>query len=556
LKFEELSLDPKLADNISKMGFADCTPIQEQSIPTILEGKDLAGLAQTGTGKTGAFLIPLIERILRTESDDKTRAFENWQKRHCVLVLVPTRELAEQVKEACEMLIAGTDLTCVSVYGGTAYDKQKSALKNGVEFVIATPGRLIDLYKDNSFDPGQVRAIVFDEADRMFDMGFKDDMKFILRRVPKDRQFLVYSATLNFEVLNTAYQFGAEPVEVSISRDQAKAENVKDYIYHVGQDEKAQFLLSVIKKYKPNQAIIFSNFKHSVERLAVFLSRNDCPALGISSLLSQAQRNRVMEQFRTENKMNILTATDVAARGLDILGVDLVINYDLPDDAENYVHRIGRTGRANQEGIAISLVSDRDVEALQRIEEFTGGKLEVQWLEEGELITDFKPLPDEREFRSFSRPQQGKSAGGRSTSAPNKRRSNGPGGERSRDSRPDRPKQDQRPRPARTEEGRTQSASGSKPERSEHRDRKRGRRGAPKDQKDLSKSSGKAAASPNPKASSKPNVAKKSSKNGSASKKKAQRFEPGKYGSKKSDSSASSPGIGKKVSGFLKKLFQ
>ena len=393
------------------MGFEECTPIQEQSIPIILEGKDLAGLAQTGTGKTGAFLIPLIERILRAQKGEGVHAFSNWQKRHCVLVLVPTRELAEQVKEACQTLVEGTNLSSVSIYGGTGYDKQKSALKNGVEFVIATPGRLIDLYKDNCFDPGQVRAVVFDEADRMFDMGFKEDMKFVLRRIPNDRQFLVYSATLNFDVLNTAYQFGAEPVEVSISRDQAKADNVKDSIYHVGQEEKAQYLLSVIRNRQPQQTIVFSNFKHNVEKLAVFLSRNGLPAMGISSLLSQVQRNRVMEQFKNENQMNILVATDVAARGLDILGVDLVVNYDLPDDAENYVHRIGRTGRANQEGVAISLVSDRDVEALQRIEAFTGVKLEALWMEEEDLAKDFQPLPEERELKTFSKSRSSNSKG-------------------------------------------------------------------------------------------------------------------------------------------------
>ncbi len=523
MKFEELNLNEKLAQNIRELGFEECTPIQAQSIPLLLDGKDLAGLAQTGTGKTGAFLIPMIERILRANEESHSRGFKNWQKRHCILVLVPTRELAEQVKDACESFVMGTDLSSVAIYGGTGYDKQKSALKNGVEFVIATPGRLIDLYKDNCFDPGQVRAVVFDEADRMFDMGFKEDMKFILRRIPKDRQFLVYSATLNFEVLNTAYQFGAEPVEVSISRDQAKADNVKDYIFHVGQDEKAQFLLSLVKKYQPNQAIVFSNFKHNVERLAVFLSQNGFPALGISSLLSQSQRNRVLEQFKTENKLNILVATDVAARGLDILGVDLVINFDLPDDAENYVHRIGRTGRANQTGLALSLVSDRDVEALQRIESFTGTKVEAHWLEESEIVSEFKSVPSQVDSENS-----------------------------------------QRFKPQRTQEQR-----GRKKE--EHRDRKRGRKTveASGDRKQDSVSKKKTAAAKKPDRTKRKFETKKPlSKNGhgpkkppvdtkvasakSTSSKKQLRFNPDKYSAGKS----SPEGLGKKVSGFFKKLFQ
>lgn len=526
LKFEELNLSEKLDQNLRDLGFEECTPIQEQSIPILLEGKDLAGLAQTGTGKTGAFLIPMIERILRAKEESggefSKRAFSNWQNRHCVLVLVPTRELAEQVKEACESFTKGTDLTSVSIYGGTGYEKQKSALKRGVEFVIATPGRLIDLYKDNCFDPGQVRAVVFDEADRMFDMGFKDDMKFILRRIPKDRQFLVYSATLNFEVLNTAYQFGAEPIEVSISRDQAKAENVKDFIFHVGQDEKAQFLLSIVKKYEPKQAIVFSNFKHNVDRLAVFLSQNGLPALGISSLLNQAQRNRVMEQFKTENKLNILVATDVAARGLDILGVDLVINYDLPDDAENYVHRIGRTGRANQTGLALSLVSDRDVEALQRIESFVGLKIETQWLEESEIVKDFKPVPTTTDFQRPSRSQ-----------APKQSKQKGQRGGKPQGKKKPQPRKEGQPR-------------------AEHRYRKRGRRSGAQ----TATPAGPNSPSQTPKqAKRRPESKKVASGNGKspkASSKKQFRFDPNKYGANRS----SSEGIGKKVSGFFKRLFQ
>jgi ATP-dependent RNA helicase RhlB len=455
LKFADLALSPELQAGIDASGYVDCTPIQEVTIPPILDGKDVSGLAQTGTGKTAAFLLPLMDRIIRSRQapDDndplKDRRFADWQKTNYILILVPTRELAEQVYENVLKLRGAAELNAVSVYGGVSYDKQKAAFRDGVQFVVATPGRLIDLYKEHVVDLRQVRAVVFDEADRMFDMGFKDDMKFILQRIPKDRQFMVFSATLNFDVLNTAYQFGAQPVECDVSRDQAKAENVEDKIFHCGNDEKARHLLSILRKTAPTQAIIFSNFKNNVARISHFLNINDVPSVGISSLLTQAQRNRVMEQFKGSSNRNILVATDVAARGLDIKGVDLVINYELPDDAENYVHRIGRTGRAGAKGLAFSFVGDRDVDALTRIEAYLGHKVVVDWLDDADLINDFKPLPSEREYERQSKPggpppRDSRSGGGPGRGGRGGDRPRGPdrGGRRgppqSRDSRPPR----------------------------------------------------------------------------------------------------------------------
>lgn len=400
MKYSELNLDPRLSHAIEKLNYAEATPIQAQAIPIVLQNRDIAGLAQTGTGKTAAFVIPLIERILRTQTDPQhERAFKDWHARSFILVLVPTRELAEQIHENIVKLADGTGLKSFPLYGGTGYDKQKEALSSGLSFVVSTPGRLIDLYKEHHIDLKQVAAIVFDEADRMFDMGFKDDMKYILGRVPRERQFLVFSATLNFDVLNTAYQFGADPVEINISRDQAKAENVKDAIIHLGNDEKPQFLLSLLKKENPKQTIIFTNFKHNVDRVANFLMDNGIPAMGLSSLMNQTQRNRVIEKFKAENDQNILVATDVAARGLDIMGVDLVVNYEMPQDAESYVHRIGRTGRAGNEGKAFSLISDRDIDSLSRVEEYTKKKIEAQFVEDVDLIKEFKPLAREEGFK-------------------------------------------------------------------------------------------------------------------------------------------------------------
>ncbi|MCB0407532.1 MAG: DEAD/DEAH box helicase, partial [Bdellovibrionales bacterium] len=301
------------------------------------------------------------------------------------------------------------------------------------DFIVATPGRLIDLYKEHIVDLTQVRAVVFDEADRMFDMGFKDDMKYLLKRIPKERQFLVFSATLNFDVMNTAYEFGADPVEVNISKDQAKAENVDDEIFHVGNDNKPSYLLSLLKQHEPRQLIIFSNFKRNVERIALFLNKNGYSALGISSLLTQAQRNRVMAQFKSESDRNILVATDVAARGLDVIGVDMVINYELPDDPENYVHRIGRTGRASSKGKAFSLVSDRDVEALARIEDYTRKKINSGWIEDEFLVTTYEAFPAERdlEYTKSNKPGFSKGKGPRSShprdGRRDKRKGDGPG---------------------------------------------------------------------------------------------------------------------------------
>ncbi len=421
LKFAELNLEANLLKSIESHGYSEPTPIQIQAIPPILEGKDVAGLAQTGTGKTAAFVIPLIERILMGQKNPaelqenekekyNQRAIKDWKNNHFVMILVPTRELAEQVQENIQKFGKDCGLRSFAIYGGTGYEKQKEALRNGVEFIVATPGRLIDLYKENLLDLKQVRAVVFDEADRMFDMGFKDDMCFLLQRIPRNRQFLVFSATLNFDVLNTAYQFGAEPIELNISRDQTKAENVRDEIFHVGNDEKPMHLLSTLNKYKPQQAIIFTNYKTNVEKIAKFLSDNGFPAMAISSLITQAQRTKVMQQFKAENHLNILVATDVAARGLDIKGVDLVINFELPSDSESYVHRIGRTGRAGSEGRAFSLVSDRDIDSLYRIEDYLKHKLNIGFLEDQDLLKEFKPYPKEDFF--IRRPQNHENGNG------------------------------------------------------------------------------------------------------------------------------------------------
>ncbi len=407
--FTDFNFHPTLLKAIEGMGYKNCTPIQTRCFPILLKGQDIAGLAQTGTGKTAAFLIPLIDRILRSQDKNEEfpeRIFPDWKDSEFVLILVPTRELVTQVLDNLNQLTAGSGMTSIFLYGGVSYDEQKASLKKPFQFLVATPGRLIDLYKEGFVDFKQVRAMILDEADRMFDMGFHQDVFFILNRVPKDRQLLMFSATLNFQVTEMAYEAHSNPVEIDVSRDKVTTENIEDFIIHLGKEEKPKYLLSIFKKFNPQQVIIFSNFKNKVTRVAEFLTENGYPALGISSLMTQAQRNRVIERFKSENKHNIMVATDLAARGLDIKGVDLVINFELPDDAENYVHRIGRTGRAESKGMAISFVSDRDVESLVRIEEYLKEKLDTMWLDDTDFVTDFKPLPAE----DFYRPRFDKNA--------------------------------------------------------------------------------------------------------------------------------------------------
>jgi len=400
--FTESKLHPSILNTLNAMSFTECTAIQEKSIDLVIEGKDISGLAQTGTGKTAAFLLPIMHRFLRAKEEAKNEAtdgsktkdyFLNYTGKEFCLILVPTRELAEQVLTAFKDFSKDSDLSAIAAYGGVDIEPQKKALQEGVDFLIATPGRLIDLYKSHNVDLKQICAVVFDEADRMFDMGFKDEMVYLLQRIPKTRQFLVFSATLNFDVLTVAYQFEADPIDIQIDRDQPTAENVDHELFHIGQEDKPAYLLSVLKKEQPTQTIIFSNFRHQIEKLVTFLNANGYPAMGISSLLNQKQRTRVLSQFKAENTNNIMVATDVAARGLDIQGVDLVINYELPDDAENYVHRIGRTGRAGNKGKAFSLVCDKDVDSLSRIETYLKEKVGIGWLDDKEILSEFKAPP-------------------------------------------------------------------------------------------------------------------------------------------------------------------
>ena len=360
--FSELPLQSEgLRKNIADMGFSEPTTIQEQVIPIALDGGDISGLSRTGTGKTCAFLIPIIDRLLKVPSD------------RISLCLAPTRELAIQSEAEAKKLTKGLDLSAVSLVGGMSSSDQIRKIRSGARIFVGTPGRVMDFIKNKTFDPSKVDILVFDEADRMFDMGFIDDMRFILRRVNPDRQILLFSATMNFSVLTMMYEFGCHPKEINISKDQITADGIKQVIYQVGDSEKPIALIRHCQEVKTNGIIVFVNYREKVDWVADLLTANGIPATGISSLLRQDKRNRILSDFRS-GKFRALVATDVASRGLDIDDVDLVVNYHLPAEASNYVHRIGRTARAGKSGLAISIAGPEDGYNQLRIEEFLGSK--------------------------------------------------------------------------------------------------------------------------------------------------------------------------------------
>lgn len=374
MKFTDLSLrSEKLKENIAAIGFTEATPIQAAVIPLAVEGKDISGLSRTGTGKTFAFLIPTIDSLLANE-DPKAIA----------LCLAPTRELALQIEQEALKLLKGTNISPVSTVGGMPIAQQVKAIQNDSRLVIGTPGRVIDLMKSKVFSGDNVTNLVFDEADRMFDMGFIDDMRFIMNRINRDRQILLFSATMNFSVLNMMYEFNCDPVEINISKDKLTADGIAQYIYHISDHEKDAALIHLCNQTPEGSIIVFVNYRERVLTVADTLNANGIPATGISSLLRQDKRNRIIDGFK-KGKFRALIATDVASRGLDIDDVALVVNYHLPEEAANYVHRIGRTARAGKSGIAVAIAGPGDAYAQLRIEDFLGNKIPVKWFGENEL---------------------------------------------------------------------------------------------------------------------------------------------------------------------------
>ena len=373
MSFRAFALPDTVQQGIDAAGFTVCTPIQEQVLPLALAGKDVAGQAQTGTGKTAIFLITIFTRLLRQRPpelpDPAPRA----------LVIAPTRELVVQILHDAEQLGRFTSLSMQAVYGGIDYRKQRERLREGCDILIGTPGRLIDYFKQHVYTLRRVEALVIDEADRMFDMGFIADLRFMLRRLPpyQKRQSMLFSATLSYAVMELAYEHMNDPIKVSATPEQVTAANVEHVLYHVGSREKLPLLLGLFRREPPVRVLIFVNTKRAGEWLARRLTDNGYKAEAITGDLEQRTRLRLVREFKAGD-LPILVATDVASRGLHIEDVTHVINYDLPQDAENYVHRVGRTARCGASGKAVSLACEEYVESLQGIEEFAGFKIPVE----------------------------------------------------------------------------------------------------------------------------------------------------------------------------------
>lgn len=348
--FEDLSLSKSIQRAVFEEGYTQATPIQEQSIPVVLAGRDLVGCAQTGTGKTAAFAIPIIHQLHRIVGSSKKAKLIR------ALVVTPTRELAVQIGQSFDTYGKYTNLTQLTLFGGVSQNPQVDALKDGVDILIATPGRLLDLHKQGFIDLDHLHTLVLDEADQMLDMGFVNDVKKIVKLTPKNRQTLLFSATMPIAIRELAEMFLTEPETVTVSPVSSTAENVEQRVYFVEKTEKRNLLYHLIKNENLSNVLVFSRTKHGADNVVKALRKKDIPAEAIHGDKSQNARQRVLDAFKNK-EIGVLVATDIAARGIDIDQLPFVINFDLPNIPETYVHRIGRTGRAGNGGIAISFCS-------------------------------------------------------------------------------------------------------------------------------------------------------------------------------------------------------
>lgn len=435
-EFTSFELKPTLIDSLHKSGFEKASAIQEMTINPILEGKDILALAETGSGKTGAFAIPIIEQILRDEENTEG----DFPIRY--VVLSPTRELAQQTFKVFNLFGRDLGIKSVCVIGGESMDKQKDAIVKGVQVLVATPGRLKDLINQKIVKLDQCKGVVFDEADRLFDMGFKKDIEYILGKIDDQRQLIMVSATTNMDVLNTAHKFRSHPLELKLNDD---GNILVDSIHHslamVTSEEKFPLLVNLLRKEEDHYAIVFCNTQFQTHLVAEWLMAMGFKAKPISGRLPQNKRTRLMEEFRSR-EVTILVCTDVAARGLDIKDVSFVINYDLPQEAANYVHRIGRTGRAGKDGRAISLCAHEDCEHLDDIYKYIDQKIEKMVLVDEDFATDICPKPridyKSLRLRDENSPSNDKRGRGRDNRRDGKRDSRRDGRDRKpRDRKPD-----------------------------------------------------------------------------------------------------------------------
>lgn len=369
MSFKSYNLNPIILSTIDTLGYTAPTPIQKQTIEPILSGKDVMGLAQTGTGKTAAFVIPILQQLL-TGPRSTVRA----------LIIAPTRELSQQIYDAIQALSKGTKLKSVTVYGGVKINSQIKNLKDGVEIVVACPGRLLDHLKQGTVDLSKVEMLVLDEADQMFDMGFLPDIRKILRYLPKKRQTLLFSATMPSAINDLAHDVLHKPITIQIGHT-APAASVDQVLFPVASHLKTELLIHLLHKINKESVLVFTRTKHAAKKIAVKLENAGFSSASLQGNLSQNRRQAAMNGFR-DGTLQILVATDIAARGIDVANISHVINYDIPDTVETYIHRIGRTGRATKEGEAFTLVTRDDDSQIRAIERVLGRKVERREFED------------------------------------------------------------------------------------------------------------------------------------------------------------------------------
>jgi ATP-dependent RNA helicase RhlB len=384
VKFQELDIPQNVLEGISAAGFTDCTPVQALTLPEALQGKDIAAQAQTGTGKTAAFLIAVFSRMVALPPPGQGPSPR-------ALVIAPTRELVVQIAAEAKVLGGPAGFKILPVFGGVDYEKQREQVSRSVDLLIGTPGRLIDYLKQGAYSLKKTQFLVIDEADRLFDMGFISDLRFLLRRMSPyhRRQSMLFSATLSHRVLELCYEHMNNPELFKVTPGQVTVEQVEQRIYHVGSSEKFGLLLGILRREGHGRFLIFCNRRTTAERLKDLLNANGFIAAAITGDLPQKQRLRVLSRFK-EGELQILVATDVAGRGLHIEGVTHVVNYELPEDPEDYVHRIGRTARAGAGGRAISLACEEYVDSLPGIEEYIRQKIPVMPVTEEMIVTGYR----------------------------------------------------------------------------------------------------------------------------------------------------------------------
>ena len=406
-EFGKLGLNEQILAGVEALGFTDPTPVQAGAIPRVLEGRDVVASAQTGTGKTAAFTLPTLQRIA---GEDGTRRATKRRRGPFALVVTPTRELAQQIDKVASVVCAQTGQRATIVVGGTKFDRQIAELERGCDMLVATPGRLLDLIEHNHVSLSQVETLVLDEADRMLDMGFWPSIRRIMHELPPAHQTLLFSATIPPSIKSTIDALLTDPVTVEIARTGETADTVEEHLCPVTQGQKTQLLEALLDRFAPERVLVFCRTKHRVDDVCKLLKKAGVKVDVMHADRPQGARERALEKFRA-GKIQVLVATDVMSRGIDVSGIDAVVNFDVPMDPEDYVHRIGRTGRAGATGHAYTFVAPDEISPLREIEYFTG-KLVPVWDLEGFDYDLGRIVPNSR--RSTSKPTRTMFSGSRS----------------------------------------------------------------------------------------------------------------------------------------------